>query len=434
MNTTLLQRSPARPEIPSLRRVRAAVRRERALDYSIIAGLVVTDVYLVWAVLTQGSWRSLLYALILLLLSTAIHLFGFLQLYTSPRRPLRHMKPTDRVGRYNGSEITSMVHELLRPHKGKEEPNIYITEPKYDGAYVVNSLFFNVIKPLNAVFLSRHLLQILRPNEIKAILAHELAHFYGYIGPLSRARFACMICNALLPAYLMLLGGQTSFVELFFLWIATSAVFIRCLGLLLDRQSRCHEYLADLSAARRYGILSVVNGLFAVMKTFEAQHHIQAELADAIAKDRQLAVSDLPELFAQIDARLPNRAISVRDLRKRVAEALRSPEADALRKPRNAKELKAKREELKRLSEEFLLNKTFQLVNWDSFDNVIPDGRVNHSEYPRLIATLVREPERQLFDVPTDNAPFVAKASHPTLRERILFLENCRQDDPSLSL
>src|SRR5690606_37831679 len=147
------------------------------------------------------------------------------------------------------------------------------------------------------------------------------------------------------------LGGETSFLNVLFFWIAFSGLFIRCLSVLLNRQSRTHEYLSDLSAARRFGILNMINGLFAVVKTFEAQHHLYAILIKEVGKDGELSADDLPALFQLIDDRIPNEPLSIDQLKCAVDDVLASPEVAKLRKPLSAKQLKTKETNLKQFIE-----------------------------------------------------------------------------------
>ncbi len=299
---------------------------------------------------------------------------------------------------------------------------------------MLNSLFFNLIKPLNAVYISRRLLSLLRIDEIKAIVAHELAHFYGYIRPLNRARFALMGFNALLPVHLALDQGAIPLRAALLLWIATSFFYMRLLNLWLGRASQDFEYLCDLAAARRCGILNLVNGLLRIVRVSEVQAKIANALVERIRHDDTLSIKSLESLLERCEARLPDRPLSASDIERAIRDVLSQPASKKLRR-KLSRSAQAKEEKaIQALCERLLLKREFQLLDWSRFDVGVPDGRVSPAEYPALLEALRSSPDQQLFDLPTDNILFAANGSHPTVAQRILFLEQARQLDPSIPL
>lgn len=401
-------------------------------DYALICLLLLANTALAYYVIRESSIYSVFVSCILLALSYLIHLSFYNGLLKLPKARIVEFGSGQKIGRYRAGEIYLMMRELLAPHKGKEQPKTYITFQKYDGAFVLNSLLFNFIAPLNAVYISQHLFQILKPNEIKAIIAHELAHFYEYIRPLNRVRFALMGFNALLPIYLSLHDGQITFWKAFLIWLVFSGIFNFSLNTWLSRISQDHEHLCDLYAARRYGVLSVANGLFGVCKTAEIQTQLYKALLQRIRNDSTLSIAALDQLVARCERELPNKAIGEKDLSRLVSHILGDTKTHGIRKRLTSKERAKEEKEIQKTVDRLMLDREFKVLDWKRFDYVIPDGRLGHSEYHRLVRTLKSCPEHQLFKIATDNLEQSRNSSHPTVAQRILFLENARQLDPSI--
>ncbi len=414
--------------------IQARSQKYARIDFSLIALLIAANIILAYLVISQSSLYSVFISCILFALSYSIHLQFTQGLFKLPKACIVEFGSEQKIGRYQAGEIYLMMRELLAPHKGKEQPRTYITFQKYDGAFVLNSLLFNFIKPLNAIYISQHLFQILKPGEIKAILAHELAHFYEYIRPLNRVRSALMGFNALFPIYLALHDGQIVFWKAFLIWLVFSGLFNASLNLWLGRTSQDHEHLCDLSAARRYGVLNMANGLFGVCKTTEIQALLYKALLHRIRNDNTLSIEAIDSLVARCDQELPTKAVGEKELQRLVDTILGSKETQAVRKRLSPEQQKREEKQIEKAIDRLLLNREFKVLDWKRFDYVVPDGRLDRAEYERLIRTLKSCPDHQLFKVATDNADESKRSSHPTVAQRILFLENARQRDATIPI
>ncbi len=419
---------------PAFEQLEKRVWRLRTLDFTLIGLILATNALLIVAIVGHTSVYSLFVTAILFTLSYFIHLGWTFALLAYPGAKLAALRFTEKVGSFKSGEIYLMVQELLEPHRGKEIPEVYITDGRHDGASVINSLFFNWIKPLNAIYISKHLFNILRPGEIKAVLAHELAHFYRHMQPLNRARFALMALNATLPLYLSLDDGSISLTKALSLWVAFSFAFISILNYWINRASKDFEYLCDLSAARRYGILNIVNGLICVVRMGEIQAKVARILLDRIERDDTLSVEKLSALVDKCEDGLSQTPLSTKDIERVLDEHLATVEGRKLRRKLSKRELKKEKQAIDEIARSLLLNQDFQLLDWKRFDNVNPDGRLNQVEYRQLIEILKDEPEGQLFDLSSDCIPNTKNGSHPTVAQRILFLEESRRKDPSIAL
>jgi Zn-dependent protease with chaperone function len=421
-------------ETPHLAELEREFQRERTTGYVLVGVLVLADVFMAVHILGRRDGVVLFFAGALFAVSAAALLLPILPLFRCAKRHVRSLKLPEAVGRYSSGQVIRLVTEVLQPYHDRETPTVFLTEPTEGNAFVVNSLFFNFVRPLNAVYLSRHLFRILQPGEIKAVLAHELAHFHRYFPPLARVRLAVTVFAALLPVEVFLALGPQSARAVFAGWLVFLCVFPRSLDRWIVRRAHCHEYLSDYHAARRFGILNMINGLLGLARTSEVEFLLQSSLLRRIREDDTLSLQQLPLLLERIGKELPDKPLTPVELQIAIDRVLVSDETRRIRRPLPARQEREEARRIDALIEAFLMNKSFARLDWASFDCVNPDGRVDATEYAKLIDILEREPEKQIVGLPHENEQHASKGSHPTTRDRILFLERCRREGSGLHL
>ncbi len=329
----------------------------------------------------------------------------------------------EHLGSYRREEVEDLVKNLLRPFRDREQPNLYVSNSKEPGAECLDRWLLNFIRPLNAIHITSMLFHLMRPDELRAILAHELGHFYRYTHALRRGDFFVFLFMGLSVAEVGWLIGASGF------WgsvVWGSAVYFALLvafGSSMIHLAKAQEYLADLFGARQTSKLSMVNALLQLGKGLEVSERIFEQTLRRIVDDGRLPATALFEAVGIIDRTLPPRLLEVGEEDPFLDQAFASEEMDKLRRDLGDDDLKAKRAELDVLLERYKNKPGYQILDWHLFDFDIRDLRVNETEYPHLIRRLVEEPDKQLVNVTFDNVKDAGDDEHPTLRQRILFLE-----------
>ncbi|MEM7182291.1 MAG: M48 family metalloprotease, partial [Spirochaetota bacterium] len=331
------------------------------------------------------------------------------------------------LGNYSKEELQALVQETLEPFSQNHKiPHIYISEEAEPNASTMNTIFFSAWKPFNSVHISSGLLSILQPNELKAILLHELAHFFHYMWPLRRMDFFVYLFLGLLPAYLFLQFEATSFF-IFVLW--GSAVYFCCLltfGMALVPQSKDMEFLADLFSAKHSDKLSAVNSLLIMGKGSEAMERITRKFLLHLFATKDLpydAIYEFDDLLAKF---MPKKIVTAEEDAEILTNIFNHKSIQKSRKKLTAEETQKKKKGIKKELKEFSGKKKFRLLDWSTFANASQDMRVNEYEYPQLIDALHTHPQEQLFNLASDNPKANKNEEHPTFTHRILFLEkNC---------
>jgi Zn-dependent protease with chaperone function len=166
-------------------------------------------------------------------------------------RPRRSLRP---------ETVSSLIESVGERLGAKERPNIYIALEKDANAWSANSMLFNFIPRYNAVFLNSFLFQVLSPKEQRAILVHELAHFFRYIGPLGRNLWLGVVTA--IAASISVLTWEPDLTNpvgaLMVVWWAPLP-FQWAFGILASTGQRDLEYASDAVAAEVVGAEAMAN-------------------------------------------------------------------------------------------------------------------------------------------------------------------------------
>ena len=414
-------------QIPKFDQLEARFKRLLVFESALLWILVGLSVSMLYYLVVYQSTRLLLLPLLIFFVN--LFLYGgwfYLDLFWQKKQRAKRLNPNDKVGEYTGEEIRAMVEELFEPHRGKELPAIYITERSDSFAHVVDSLWFNFLKPLNAVYLSKDLFYYLKRGEILSTLSHELAHFYHYMYPISRTKIILPIFLSLAPVFIVASIGIFSAHLLFLIWMLLQWSLFWALGKRDRAMSQTMEFLCDHHAAKRFGVLNSINDLLMMSRVNEAYNLMQRHLLLKIKKDPRLSIKDFSKIFDKVEETLPEGPFSTWKMKAVIAEVLASEEFRKKSKKLRKKQLKEEAEGIAAAMDSLVFRTHYRLLPWENFDLGGRDGRIDAQEYPLLIRAIKEDPQAQLFATYADDLEAMAEASHPALRERILFLDSCK--------
>lgn len=327
------------------------------------------------------------------------------------------------LGRYRRKEVRALVRDVLRPFRDREQPNVYINRFNEPGAECVDQLLFNFLRPLNAIHITSALFHLMRPDELRAVLAHELGHFYRYMHVLRRGDFFVFLLMGLSVAEVGWWNGAESLSASLLWGVPVYYGVLLAFGFSVMHLSKAQEYLSDLFGSRQTSKLSMVNALLQLGKGLEVSERIFEKTLHRIAADERFPMSALSNAVRIVDRTLPPRLLSVGEEDPFLEEAFSSKEMGGLRRDLGAQEQEDRKKKLEKLLDQYKNKPGYKILDWTLFDFDVRDLRVNEKEYPHLIRSLVEEPDKQLVNVTFDNVKDAKDDAHPTLRQRILFLE-----------
>ena len=335
-------------------------------------------------------------------------------------------------GTIDRQQFTAMVSELLEPLKQKnnEVPDVYINIDAELNAFSINSLMFNFIGKLNAIYVNTGLIKHLSLEEIRSILAHEIAHFEKYSSLLSRTNLMDTLFLAFTPVYLYstifnpphsLLG---TFFSLLFIYLSYSVLNV-IVSVFCNYNSRLLEHLSDCYAAERYGKLNMINALLSLGKSSELLEKIIRHVIRKLKEDPQVPLTNFADISMFIYTSLnEDDSLHKGKLKTHIERLWESSEIHAMRSETklNRTEQKQRKEALKQIEKDLIGE--FNMHEWSSFDTHVQDQKIDEEEYQGFIMTLKENPERQLFATMDDNQEKTMFATHPSYTRRILFIED----------
>jgi Zn-dependent protease with chaperone function len=401
--------------------------------------------------LAFDSWQTYFWLFVVLLVQIGL---GYHQLYKSLEgKDMTQLYPEDKsgdrkFGGFTGKELADMVHELAGYMKVGCVRWIVINDRPDPNAYTAHILGVG-----NIVVLHSNLLEIMPPEGVRAVVAHEVGHI--------RRKDSLVYLLASIPgSFMFMLGlvilwrigiGIFWFENLWVLvqrvlfvgmvWALAGWVLVR-LHRLANRASQQSEHLADAYAAQVCGWGPTLNALLllgeraeavhAVMNTLQKQPHLKGltfteEHLVRILKrlpprelDENKARHLAPRLY--IEERLaelrdtlcvPLSDEEIVELARRADQDLRNKQAEEAKV--NAEEVakqvqqeKEKEAELEKL-----------LIDWRKFD-WDRSGHLDVNETAALVAELRTDTRRMIFRQFLE--PEAEWESHPTMRGRLLFL------------
>lgn len=339
----------------------------------------------------------------------------------------------DDLGMHTRESIEALVREIEAHYRGRERAHVFVVNGPFKGeanAFTINALFLNWIHGLNAVYITRDLLHLLRPDELRAILAHEYAHFHGLQHVLSRMIGTWSLCAmtfelavfASVPE-LVAAGWLAQLLAIIVMTLVLDSIF----GVLVKRMGHAHEFLADYEAARQFGHIPLVNALLRLAMRGEIMIEVVYE---ALRTIRTNPKAQMAKLLAECAEALPAGELPLSKARRLVRKTLEPyrGEHDVLAQDDSVgpAELQKLRRKLRKALAVFESKRRWRKVDWRRFDVIRPDGELDREEIAPFIEALVAKPEAGVAYLPQEQRAvppeLLKRPTHPSFRRRILFL------------
>ncbi len=332
----------------------------------------------------------------------------------SARRAVRVEKARPRLlGRFSVEVINDTARRVAARLGGVEVPNIYIRETREANASATNSRFCNFLPRLNAIHLNSILFRLLDENELKAVLAHELAHFHRYLGPLMRNMWLVAF-TAVSSGVGLAYWGFKSFQPLVLVGMGITSLLYPFIVLVLvqssKRRSRLMETACDAMAAETVGPLEIINALLKIGDQQEVMLAFEAVVLAALEKRKNVDVEAVVRVF---QASLPNERISVGRARE-LAASIVDRYCETGSRLFNAITMV-------KLRKRRALVKALKVLDWREFD-VVPDRRLDALEIDHFVREMLGDGSTATHPV-AGESPLTEKGHfHPLTKKRIVYV------------
>jgi|GEM_PF-5717132 len=410
-------------QIPSLKKILFRYRMTTVIHMALIFLLILFYVFSINRFIVQ-PYPQVTFHGIISLLSGIFLSYLFLRTKIKISHVLLKDHPGNRIGRFSKKRIIREIDDILSEFSGREKPSIFIIQSKALGPFTIDTLGLNSFNKLNAIYLPEYIFSIMTMEEVKAIILHELGHFNRYIYPLNKFRFPYLLAMPFVPLYFT--DVIPDFIFSFFYAAVLLGGFL-LQGRILKTDNRPIEFLADYFAAKRIGMLPTINGLISAVRYGAMLEYINKCILTEIKKNRKISLKYQGSIFEKILKKLPSAIVPETRLCKEVRRSMKSQFSKNL--PALPNETVEKEN---RLIDNMLFLTTVsddrEMADWSKFDNIIKNNKIDEEEFPAFIEYLGKNRDKLLIKSANED-PFLIKlnASHPLVRDRILFLYKNRE-------
>lgn len=405
-------------EIPGAEELEHSFRINKAISLSILLLVSLIDLVMICFFLVVQDPAFYLLGFFAIVISFFSFKKDYIVFFKRKKQRLDKIREK-KIGNYTIDEIQAIVKSIISRFQDKEVPKIYIVDEPMSGPYVIDTYLFNFVGPLNAIYLPKQDLIFLKPDELKAIIAHELGHFYRYMYPVQRFTYPFYLLVSLLPFILLPFVHRLVFAVIL---IAVNIGFNPILFRLFNHKSKSLEYLCDLFAAKLCGKLNTINALLVSSKYSELIELLEKKILLEIKANDSLSIASFDQIFDKLIRIVPFQPDSIEDVDHILTHTLAKFDYKSFKVDLTEKEIMREEGIITKLLGQTELAIHRKILDWEKFDFVERNYRIEPQEYDYLIKSLI-ESEDFLVDSITDDESDEITSTHPSLRHRILFLD-----------
>jgi Zn-dependent protease with chaperone function len=398
----------------ALQGARARLLLLRVLGYaaSLAEAAVIVGCFVsVWR--TPSRWAPFLVAFTSILVF--LHLVPILvsRLITRKKQRVHREGDSWTVGKYSEAQVREAARQCTRTLPAKlREPRIVIGDCRGTTGWTWLSLLWPGRQRHKTVWISAGALHYLEPEELQALIVHEIAHHdAGNRGDVPGGWAMAdmtLFCLIFLLGSGVGLGARARMWTFLLLRLAMASVVAKLRG----KSDQTIEHLCDLYAATHVGREAVVNML---LKVGEEAELTEAVLARAAQELRYVQGADVEELTYAFDDVRPYGRIFHDNLFRHASQVVAEAVGDL-------KEIKGSdvKEEPNISFMRFLTERRQarqKRIRWRRFDRD-GDGRLTEGEIAELCTALREHPDRALFLCDRERNP----TTHPSVRDRIVLV------------
>ena len=306
-------------------------------------------------------------------------MFGpnWVEQYYKHRLVLIEIEPSSKpLGRFTYGEVHKVLKELSNQMGFVVDPGLFLYDKHKTEANAFYTSIVDHHTKTEKIVLHRNVLFILNEDELRAVLAHELGHMIQPWPLVFRSKIYGRTC----------------------------------------------ELLADYNALVHAGLLPTVNAL---IKIYARKDYLSAlwEIAQEALLENGFQIESVDELAAKADAHVRHTQLGEQEGESEAARLVRRLLRRSQPNPLSR---------WQRIKQGINLQKVRQLRNWrkrwkahlpTAFTQFYSNQHIDEREFRALVEQLAKKEQSDLF-VPLPPKE-QKKASHPPLRDRLLFLARC---------
>ncbi|MCB0689575.1 MAG: M48 family metalloprotease [Saprospiraceae bacterium] len=368
------------------------------------------SLFLFWQFGVEFTVQHPFLLVIIVLVATGRHIWQMFSLWGGKVYRLENASRRIR-GSLTPKRVSSLIDNVRERFGGIEKPNVYIAVDKQANAWSINSMFFNFIPRYNAVFLNSYLSKALSAKEQEAILVHELAHFYRYIGPLGRNVWLSVVMAV--AASITVLTWEPDLTNpvatLMVVWWAPLP-FQWVFNIMASIGRHDLEYACDVVAAEVVGAEAMTNALLKIGDRAEVYELVEQEMERQLEMDPKARIEMITQTLLD---RIPEKPVDLAEAKR--ALRLKPHAAPGGDRKKNKKFLEEVRKNHK-------LRMSLKVMPWSRFDTIYRDGWLDRAELSQYVRSLASDQNAATHEVASEHPAQEHLQTHPSMRHRIIYL------------
>ena len=340
------------------------------------------------------------------------------RMYTPFEQSINERYDDEKIGRFTIKQIRDIFENI------KEKMNISENVKLYLEDYFIPNAGAQLF--INHIIIDETWFRILDTDELSALMAHELNHlklkssipvfqFKEIIKITIWFEFAIFI----FPLFFTLILNIDYFYWLMLYLLAFQFIYVLLITEIMDKgiifslsSSRVEEFLCDLSAVKYVGLCPAINFRLKSGLRHELNDMIYEQVKDKIIK-YDIPNEDYKLIWSEIDKNLNRNhltKIGSKKITNKVIKNLAKKKKWKRSHENKTESIKAKKKASKK-----------HKIEWTKYDTHIHDFRLDEEELPKFICDIESNNRNILFDSIIDG-PISSRGTHPTHKQRVLFL------------
>ena len=324
---------------------------------------------------------------------------------------LEKEKDGEDLGHFTREEILELFEAMKRKMKAQKDIRLFTVDLFSPNAY---ANFFS-----DDVCIDKSWFRMLDTDELKALMAHELAHlrlrreqpqlYKKFLKMIYALELAVVMGIVAIAGYyegmlldLLILGQLLLFYNIFFL--------IRGF---VGKGMRAEEWLCDWAGAKYVSPLAAINFELKLGQRYELNGKISKYLNRAL-RGYRVPLAQYRKLYKEIDRSLDREHLTPKRARRQVKQVVREM-------ARKSRWKKARFLSWATTPERKEKDPKTHKVNWLRYDTHIKDFQLDEEELEDFITDIKADEESILFKSIIDK-PTSSRGTHPSTKQRVLFL------------
>lgn len=224
---------------------------------------------------------------------------GYFQLIFQNKKEIRHLQDHSALGNFHRQDLLDLIAQVLNSMGFRNTTiKVYLLGDKDVNASAIKVGFSKLFPSLNAIYLNRSVLHLLKADELKFLIGHEFAHVLKYRETWRDYEIVHIGITAVAGLWaLCLLNATEGYVFLVVLLVQLGVQHL--LSMPSGRLSRALEYLCDYNGMKVSSLSAAVNTILKLGHESEAHQMVFFKIFEASKNGQPLSPREIHDIYQE---------------------------------------------------------------------------------------------------------------------------------------